>query len=88
MVDKKTLIDYPCDFPIKVMGETHEEFLKIIMDVVVPHDPSLTIEKIEIRTSREGKYTSLTLMIRAINQMQLDTIYRTLTSHKMVKMVF
>jgi putative lipoic acid-binding regulatory protein len=58
------------------------------MDVIVPHDPSLTIEKIEIRTSREGKYTSLTLMIRAINQMQLDTIYRTLTSHKMVKMVF
>lgn len=88
MVDRKTLIEYPCDFPIKVMGETHEEFLKIIMDVVVPHDPYLTIEKIEVRTSKEGKYTSLTLMIRAIDQIQLDTIYRALTSHKMVKMVF
>jgi uncharacterized protein len=83
----ETLIEFPCDFPIKVMGETHADFtsevVKTIQSVVVDFDAS----KIEIRGSSGGKYISLTCMVYVKSKPQLDDIYRALSSHAMVKVV-
>lgn len=82
-----TLIEYPCDFPIKVMGTAHETFIQTIVELVVLHDPDFHVGKLETRPSSKGNYLGLTVTVRAISREQLDNLYRALSSHPMVKMV-
>jgi putative lipoic acid-binding regulatory protein len=82
-----SLIEYPCDFPIKIMGATHDAFAQTIVDVVVLHDPEFHAGKMETRPSSKGTYVSLTVTVRATSREQLDNLYRALSSHPMVKMV-
>jgi uncharacterized protein len=84
---KETLIEFPCDFPIKVMGKTHPEFTQTIVGVVRTFDPALDETTIETRPSSGGNYTGLTVTVRATSQTHLDDIYRALTGHPMVKIV-
>ena len=82
-----SLIEYPSDFPIKVMGPTHEDFAATIVDVVLEHDPTFHIGRMEVRPSAKGNYTGLTVMVRATSRAQLDDLYRALSGHHMVKIV-
>lgn len=84
---KESLIDYPSDFPIKVVGTMHDTFAQTIVDVVVVHDPEFHAGKVEMRPSSAGNYLSLTLTVRATSREQLDDLYRALSSHPMVKFV-
>ncbi|MDR1311307.1 MAG: DUF493 family protein [Burkholderiaceae bacterium] len=81
------LIQYPCNFPIKIMGASHTAFLKTVADLVKAHDPSFDIATMEQRVSSKGNYLSLTAVIRATSRAQLDALYRALSSHPMVKVV-
>ncbi|MCX7140088.1 MAG: DUF493 domain-containing protein [Proteobacteria bacterium] len=83
----ETLLAFPCDFPIKIMGQTQPGFAQAIMDVVLRHAPDFDAATMEMRNSREGKYLSLTVTIRATSREQLDDLYRELCDHPMVKMV-
>ena len=84
---QETLIEFPCDFPIKVMGETHADFskemIKAIQSVITNFDAS----QIEMRGSSGGKYISLTCTVYVSSKLQLDDVYRALTAHPMVKFV-
>ena len=82
-----TLIDYPSDFPIKVMGATHVDFAATIVEVVVAHDPTFHAGRMEVRPSAKGNYTGLTVTVLATSREQLDNLYRALSSHPMVKIV-
>ena len=82
-----SLITYPCDFPIKIMGVTHDAFAQTIVDVVCLHDPEFDADKMEMRPSSKGNYLSLTVTVRATSREQLDNLYRALSSHPMVKVV-
>ncbi len=82
-----TLIEYPSDFPIKVMGATHIDFAPTIVEVVLAHDPSFHEGRMEVRPSGKGNYTGLTVMVRATSREQLDNLYRALSGHPMVKIV-
>ncbi|MGI4850235.1 MAG: DUF493 family protein [Janthinobacterium lividum] len=82
-----SLIEYPSDFPIKIMGPTHEEFAPTIHKLVTEHDPAFTPERMEQRPSAKGNYTGLTVTVRATSREQLDNLYRALSSHPMVKVV-
>jgi len=84
---KESLIEYPCDFPLKVFGETRPDFAQAIAAVVLAHAPDFDAATIEMRSSSNAKYISLTCTIRATSREQLDNLYRDLTSHPMVKMV-
>jgi uncharacterized protein len=84
---EKSLIEYPCDFPLKVFGEANPGFAQAIAAVVKAHAPDFDAASIEMRSSSTAKYTSLTCTIRATSREQLDNLYRDLTSHPMVKMV-
>lgn len=86
-VPTESLIEYPSDFPIKVMGAMHESFAQTIIEVVVLHDPSFHAGKMEMRPSAKGTYLSLTVTVRATSREQLDNLYRALSSHPMVKVV-
>jgi len=84
---KESLLEFPCDFPIKVMGKSHPEFAETIVSVVRQFDNEVDPERIETRPSSGGNYTGLTVTVRATSQAQLDDIYRALTGHPMVKVV-
>ncbi|MDL2284577.1 DUF493 family protein [Oxalobacter sp. OttesenSCG-928-P03] len=81
------LIEYPCDFPIKIMGATHDDFLLTVTEVVRIHDPGFDAATIETRTSTKGNYLSVTATVRATSRAQLDNLYMALSSHPMVKVV-
>jgi len=83
----ETLIEFPCDFPLKVMGKAEDGFAQAIADVVLKHAPDFDVSKMEMRPSKAGNYLSLTCTIRAVSQAQLDALYRELTAHPMVKVV-
>ena len=82
-----SLIEYPSDFPIKVMGPTHEDFAATIVDVVLEHDPTFHIGRMEVRPSSKGKFTGLTVTVTATRRAQLYDLYRALSGHPMVKIV-
>ncbi len=81
------LIEYPSDFPIKIMGAAHDEFTVTMVALIVEHDPEFHIGKITTRASAKGNYIGLTASVRATSREQLDNIYRALTAHPMVKVV-
>jgi putative lipoic acid-binding regulatory protein len=85
--DAPTLLAFPCDFPIKVMGKRQAAFAQTMVDIVKRHAPDFDPASLEMRTSREGTYLSLTLTIRATSREQLDDLYRELCDHPMVTMV-
>ncbi len=87
MADQETLLEFPCEFPIKVMGETRDGFAEAIVEVVRMHAPDFDATHVEMRPSSTGKYLSLTCTITATSKPQLDDLYRALTSHPMVKVV-
>ena len=84
---KASLIEYPCDFPIKVMGARVDGFAEAMAKVAQQFDPGFNPATIEMRPSKAGNYLSVTLTIRATSREQLDNMYRALTSHPMVKVV-
>ena len=83
----ESLIEYPSDFPIKVMGPTHVDFAPTILELVVSHDPTFHVGRMEERPSGKGNYTGLTVTVRAISREQLDALYMALSGHPMVKIV-
>jgi len=82
-----SLIEYPSDFPIKIMGAMQDAFAQTMVDVVQRHDPTFHAGKMEMRPSSKGSYLSLTVTVRATSREQLDNLYRELSSHPMVKVV-
>lgn len=81
------LIDFPCDFPIKIMGAAREGFAQAVCDIVSKHAPDFDAATTEMRPSKGGNYLSLTCTVRATSRAQLDALYRELTSHPLVKIV-
>jgi uncharacterized protein len=84
---KDTLIDFPCDFPIKVFGQSQQGFAQAVMEVVLQHDPEFKPASIEMKSSKNARYISLTCIVRATSQQQLDNIYRDLCDHPQIIMV-
>lgn len=84
---EESLIEYPSDFPIKVMALSHPEILDILVELVLEHDPVFDRETVVMRPSSKGNYIGLTLTVRATSREQLDNIYRALHAHELVKIV-
>ena len=84
---EQSLIEYPCHFPIKVMGANVEGFAAAMVSVALQFDPTFDIDTVEHRPSKAGNYLGLTLAVYVTNREQLDEVYRTLTTHPMVKVV-
>lgn len=82
-----TLIEYPCDFPLKIMGERTDDFAQTVVEIVLRHAPGFQAETVEMRVSSSGKYLSVTCTVRAESREQLDNLYRELSGHPDVKVV-
>ena len=83
----ESLLAFPCEFPIKIMGRTQAGFAQSVVEIVQRHAPDFDAATVEMRPSREGKYLSVTTTINATSREQLDNLYRELCDHPMVAMV-
>lgn len=81
------LLEYPCEFPIKVLGSTQSGFAQAVLEIVRRHAPEFDGASMEMKTSKRGRYLSITCVIRATSRDQLDNLYRELCDHPMVVMV-
>ena len=84
---EQSLIEYPSQFPIKVMGLNAEGFVHAITSIAQRFDPGFDAATVELRASKGDKYLGVTVTITATSRDQLDELYRTLSTHPMVKMV-
>jgi putative lipoic acid-binding regulatory protein len=84
---EQSLIEYPSAFPIKVMGPHAEGFVEAIVEVARRFDPEFDAATVETRPSKGGNYLGITITVTATSRSQLDELYRTLTTHPMVKIV-
>ena len=82
-----SLLEFPCSFPLKVMGRTQAGFAQAVVAVVRKHAPDYDPATLEMRASKAGNYLSVTATINATSREQLDNLYRELVSHPMVTMV-
>ncbi|MGH8751092.1 MAG: HP0495 family protein [Burkholderiales bacterium] len=87
MAFESSQIDFPCEFPIKIMGKSQAGFAQSVMEVVLRHAPDFDPASVGMKSSKQGKYLSLTCVIQATSREQLDHLYRDLCDHPMVVMV-
>lgn len=84
---QESLVEFPCDFLIKVMGETSDEFAQTMVDLIQIHEPNFDATKVDMRASSGGRFISLTCNVYVTSKPQLDNIYRALSQHPLVKYV-
>jgi len=83
----QSLIEYPSRFPIKVMGLNAEGYVHAVTEIARRFDPAFDATTVELRPSKGDKYLGVTITVTATSREQLDELYRTLSTHPMVKMV-
>jgi hypothetical protein len=79
--DKKTLIEFPCRFPVKAMGRSNIGIENTVFGIVSKHVPDLSKQAVKIKASSNGRFTSVTVDIMAESKQQLDELYMELSSH-------
>ena len=84
---ESTLLEYPCDFPVKILGHSQAGFAQAVLGIVQRHAPDFDGAAMEMKASKRGKYLSVTCVIRATSRGQLDGLYQELCDHPMVVMV-
>jgi len=81
-----TLFEFPCSFPIKVMGKDSPELYQAVRSIINTHVQNVTDDAFKTRQSSKGNYVSITITIIATNKQQLDAIYLDLTASEFVTM--
>ena len=82
--EEESLIEFPCEFPVKVMGPALPEFHKAVSKIANSHDSDFDENQTTQNVSKTGKYVSLTLNIHAKDIPQLDALYKEFTEHELV----
>jgi len=85
-MSEDSALQFPCEFPIKMMGRDSPEFRQLARSLVEAHAGSLSDEAVQAAVSRNGSFVSVTVTITAESRQQLDDIYRDATSHDDVLM--
>ena len=85
--DPGSLLSFPCVFPMKVMGRREDGFAQVVSEIVQRHVADFHPGTIEMRSSKNGRYLSLTVTINAKSREQLDRLYSELSKHPMIMMV-
>jgi hypothetical protein len=80
-------IEYPCDYPIKVIGESSPSFLDDVLVIVQKYDSTMALDKVKERASREGNYKSITLLLWATSEQQIKDVFSELKTCEAVRLV-
>lgn len=84
--EKPELIDFPCSFPVKVMGRADSSFRRTVLEIVQRHAPEVRESDLRYQDSSRGRFLSITVEIEAHSRRQLDSLYRELNAHESVLM--
>lgn len=84
--DDESLLEFPCQFPIKAMGKNCDDFEAQVVSLIRKHCPDLDEDAVSCRDSKGGKFLSVTVTVHATSREQLDNIYYELTACKQVLM--
>ena len=76
------ILQFPCSFPVKMMGRDTPDFRQTVIDIITRHAGSVSESDVRIAPSSKGTFVSVTVTIQAVSQDQLDNIYRELTEHE------
>ncbi|KTD17219.1 YbeD family protein [Legionella jordanis] len=87
MTDKKSLIEFPCNFPVKIIGRNNDDLFKEICGIAKKHFPDTLDDAISAKESGQGNYLAITVIIYAHSQLALDALYLELTQHPDIKWV-
>jgi putative lipoic acid-binding regulatory protein len=87
MTTKSSLIEFPCDFQIKIIGKNSDSFYDEIAEIARKHHSDFNDSLTKSQRSEQGNYLAITITVHAHNQGSLDALYRELTQHPDVKMV-
>lgn len=85
-MSEESLLTFPCEFPIKIMGRVSENFEADVIAIVRKHAPDLSAAAISNRPSGKGNYIAITVTVNATSKEQLDNIYLELNGHESVVM--
>ena len=83
----ESLIQFPCDFTLKIMGKAQDDFENLVITIVKKHFPSVTAANIQKKMSKDNHYLSLSVTVYARSKMELDALYQELSTTKEVLMV-
>jgi putative lipoic acid-binding regulatory protein len=84
---KPTLIDFPCTFPVKIIGTNAPSFIEEIKKITKRHFTAFVDTDLSQKQSKKNNYLALTVTVYALNQEMLDEFYQEVTKHKDVRMV-
>ena len=84
---QKSLIEFPCEFPVKIIGIHSALFIEDIQKITKKHFLNFSEDKLSLKPSQKNNYLAITVTVLAQNQEMLDDFYREITQHAMVKMV-
>ncbi len=87
MSEQQTLMTFPCDFQIKIIGSNTKSFAKDIVKIARKHFPEITDTEIEKKPSQNNNYLAISIMLHVKDQITLDALYMELTKHPDIKMV-
>ena len=79
-MNAETLLEFPTDFPIKVMGKADDDFRSLVVGILSRHFGDIDLDRIEERPSSAGRYLGITVTVRAENKAQIDAAYLDLTA--------
>ena len=85
-MNDETVLEFPCDFPIKMMGRDTPEFHSTARKLIEKHTGPIDDDTIQSAVSRNGRFVSITVTVNALSQQQLDDIYRDVTANESVLM--
>jgi putative lipoic acid-binding regulatory protein len=85
-MSKETLMEFPCSFPIKMMGRDTPAFRQLVRELVEKHTGPVDDKSVQHSLSRNGRFVSVTITVSAESQEQLDNIYRDVSAHDDVLM--
>jgi uncharacterized protein len=80
-------IEFPCAYPIKVMGLDENDFAASVIDIVRRHDPGMDPQTVSYRPSRNGKYLAVNVTITATGPAQIKALFEELKASGRVAMV-
>jgi len=85
--DEAPRIEFPCAYPVKIVGDNHADFAVEVVELTRRHAPEVTEADVAVRASRAGNYCSVTITIRATGEAQLRDLHETLKAHPLVRLV-
>ena len=82
----KSLLEFPCEFPVKAMGRADDGFEELVFEIISRHVPDFEMDGLSVRASRDGNFVAVTAIIIARSRRQLGDLYRELSAHERVLM--